>query len=71
VDNATAPQPGIYLFPADSSKISNRGVLGRSSPSTAAIGRALCEEICSQLVALIQQHMGAAPTPKKRSSKKR
>jgi creatinine amidohydrolase len=71
VDNSTPPKPGIYLFPADSSKISNRGVLGSSSPSTAEIGLALCEEICSQLVALIHEHMGAAPTRKKSASKKR
>jgi creatinine amidohydrolase len=69
VDNATPPRPGIYLFPADSSKISNRGVLGSSSPATAEIGLALCEEICSQLVALIQEHMGAAPTRKKGASR--
>jgi len=71
VDNATPPRPGIYLFPADPSKISNRGVLGSSSPSTAEIGHALCEEICSQLIALIQEHMGAAHTRKKSTSKKR
>jgi creatinine amidohydrolase len=71
VDNATPPRPGIYHFPSDSSKISNRGVLGRSSPSTADIGLALCEEICSQLVALIQEHMGAAPKRKKGASRKR
>jgi creatinine amidohydrolase len=71
VDNATPPRPGIYLFPADPSKISNRGVLGSSSPSTAEIGQALCEEICSQLIALIQEHMGAARTRKKGTPKKR
>jgi creatinine amidohydrolase len=47
VDNATPPRPGIYLFPAESSKILNRGVLGSSSLSSAEIGLALCEEICS------------------------
>jgi creatinine amidohydrolase len=71
VDNATPPRPGIYLFPSDPSKISNRGVLGSSSPSTAEIGLALCEEICSQLVALVQEHMGAAPTRKKGALKTR
>jgi len=71
VDNATPPKPGIYVFPTDPSKISNRGVLGSSSPSTAEIGHALCEEICSQLVALIQEHMGAAPSRKKGASRKR
>ena len=65
VDNDAPPRPGIYLFPIDSSRISNRGVLGSSSPSTAEIGIVLCEEICSQLVALIQEHMGAAPARKK------
>ena len=68
VDNPTPPRAGIYLFPTDSSKISNRGVLGSSSPSTAEIGIALCEEIYSQLVALVQEHMGAAPTRKKGAS---
>src|SRR6266853_6593170 len=71
MDNKTPPRPGIYLFPTDPSKISNRGVLGSSSNSTAEIGHALCEEICSQLVALIEVHLGAAPTRKKRTSKKR
>jgi creatinine amidohydrolase len=71
VDNTTPPRPGIYLFPTDPSKISNRGVLGSSSPSTAEIGLALCEEICSQLVALVQEHMGAAPTRKKAAPKTR
>jgi creatinine amidohydrolase len=68
VDNATPPRPGIYFFPADSSKISNRGVLGSSSPSTAEIGLALCEEICSQLVALIHEHMGGGAYAKKQDS---
>src|ERR1700694_5499088 len=71
VDNATPPRPGIYLFPTDPSKISNRGVLGSSSPSTAEIGHALSAEICSQLIALIQEHMGAAHTRKKSNSTKR
>jgi creatinine amidohydrolase len=71
VDNATPPRPGIYLFPTESSKISNRGVLGSSSPSTAEIGIALCEEICSQLVALIQEHMGELPARKKGASTER
>jgi creatinine amidohydrolase len=65
VDNPTPPRPGVYLFPTEPSKTSNRGVLGSSSPSTAEIGVALCEEICSQLVALIQEHMGELPAGKK------
>jgi len=60
VDHPTPPKAGIYLFPTDASRISNRGVLGSSSTSSAAIGAALCEEICSQLVALIREHMGAS-----------
>src|ERR1700730_8881378 len=68
VDNATPPRPGIYLFPSDSSRISNRGVLGSSSPATAEIGAALGEEICSQLIALIQEHMGTTATRKKGAS---
>ena len=71
VDNAKPPRAGIYLFPSDSSKISNRGVLGSSSPSSAAIGLALCEEICTQLVTLIREHMGPGPARKKRKSRKR
>jgi creatinine amidohydrolase len=58
VDNATPPRAGIYLFPTDATKISNRGVLGSTSPASAAIGEALFEEICSKLTALIQEHMG-------------
>jgi creatinine amidohydrolase len=71
VDNTTPPRPGIYPFPTDSAKISNRGVLGSSTPSTAEIGFALCEEICSQLVAMIREHMGAAPTRKRGATRNR
>jgi creatinine amidohydrolase len=59
VDNATPPRAGIYLFPIDSAAISNRGVLGNTSPATKEIGRALFEEICAQLLALVRDHMGA------------
>jgi creatinine amidohydrolase len=60
IDNATPPKPGIYLLPADSAKISNRGVLGSTSLSSSEIGRALCEEICAQLTAVIREQMGTA-----------
>jgi creatinine amidohydrolase len=71
VDNANPPRAGIYLYPADSSKISNRGVLGSSSPATAEIGRALCDEICSQLSALIREHMAGGASKKNGVSRKR
>jgi creatinine amidohydrolase len=71
VDNTTPPNPGISPSPADSSKISDQGVPRSSSPATPEIGLALCEEICSQLVALVQQHMGAAPTSKRGASRNR
>jgi creatinine amidohydrolase len=71
VDNTTPPRAGIYLYPTDSSKTSNRGVLGSSSPATAEIGRVLCEEVCSRLVALIRTHMGAGIKRKKGVSRKR
>jgi creatinine amidohydrolase len=54
VDNATPPRAGIYMYPIDSAKISNRGVLGMTSSSSAEIGRVLFEEICSQLVGVIR-----------------
>src|SRR5216683_225012 len=54
VDNATPPRAGIYMYPIDSAKISNRGVLGMTSSSSAEIGRVLFEEICSQLGDVIQ-----------------
>jgi creatinine amidohydrolase len=57
VDNATPPRAGIYTFPIEAAKISNRGVLGNSSSSSAENGRALFEEICSQLVNVIREHM--------------
>jgi creatinine amidohydrolase len=60
VDNATPPRAGIYMFPIEASKISNRGVLGNSSSSSAEIGKALYDEICAQLVALVRKQMGAA-----------
>ncbi len=58
VDNATPPRAGIYAFPFEASKISSRGVLGSTSSSSAENGRALFEEICSQLVAVIRGQMG-------------
>jgi creatinine amidohydrolase len=58
IDNATPPRAGIYTFPIEASKISNRGVLGNTSSSSAEIGQALFEEICSQLVALVRERMG-------------
>jgi creatinine amidohydrolase len=71
VDNATPSRSGIYLYPAEPSKFSNRGVLGKSSPATAEIGRVLCEDICSQFVALIRGHMGRGARRKKDNSRKR
>ncbi len=71
VDNATPPRSGIYLVPRlDPTKFSNRGVLGSSSPATAEIGRVLCEEICSQLLDLIREHMGSVHTSKKKSKRR-
>ena len=60
VDNPTPPRAGIYFFPIDSAIISNRGVLGSSSLGNEVIGEALFEGICSQLVALVHEHMGTA-----------
>jgi creatinine amidohydrolase len=58
VDNATPPRAGIYTFPIEASQISNRGVLGSTTSSSAEIGRALFEEICSQLAAVIRGQKG-------------
>jgi creatinine amidohydrolase len=58
VDNATPPRAGLYTFPIEASKISNRGVLGNTSSSSAENGQALFEEVCSQLVAVIREQMG-------------
>ena len=55
VDNATPPRAGIYAFPVEASTISRRGVLGNTSCSSAEKGRALFEEICSQLVGVIRK----------------
>lgn len=60
IDNAAPPRAGIYALPIEASKISNRGVLGNTSASSAEKGQALFEEICSQLVALILEQMGKA-----------
>jgi creatinine amidohydrolase len=59
VDNATPPRAGIYTFPVEPSKISNRGVLGNTSASSAEAGRALFEEICQQLLSVIREQMGS------------
>jgi creatinine amidohydrolase len=58
IDNATPPRAGIYTYPIEDSKTSNRGVLGNTSASSAEKGEALFEEICSQLVAVINEQMG-------------
>jgi creatinine amidohydrolase len=59
VDNATPPRAGVYVFPVDPAKLSNRGVLGSSSPASAAAGRALYEEICAKLIVLVRERMGS------------
>ena len=58
VDHATPPRAGIYTFPIEASKISTRGVLGNTSSSSAESGRALLDEICAQLAAVIREQMG-------------
>lgn len=58
IDHATPPQAGLYVFPIEPSKASTRGVLGNTSSSSAAIGKALLEEICTQLVGLIREKWG-------------
>jgi creatinine amidohydrolase len=60
VDNAAPPRAGIYSFPVEASKISNRGVLGKTSSSSADIGHALFEELCAQLLAVIYERMARA-----------
>jgi len=55
VDNATPPRAGVYTYPIDSAKLSNRGVLGSSSPASAAAGRALYDEICANLITLVRE----------------
>ncbi|MBZ5643266.1 MAG: creatininase family protein [Acidobacteriia bacterium] len=58
VDHPEPPRAGIYLFPVEPAKASSRGVLGKTSNASAEIGAALFEEICSQLEALVREHMG-------------
>ena len=55
VDHATPPRAGIYAFPIEGSKLSNRGVLGSTSDSSAEIGRALFDEICAQLLSVVRE----------------
>jgi len=57
LDNPTPPRAGIYLYPVDPAKLSNRGVLGSSSPASAEAGRALFEEMCSNLAAVVREQM--------------
>jgi creatinine amidohydrolase len=57
VDHPTPPRAGIYTFPIEASKISSRGVLGNTSFASAENGRALFEEICSQLIAIVRERM--------------
>jgi creatinine amidohydrolase len=58
VDNPTPPRSGIYTFPIEASKISNRGVLGNTSSSSADNGQKLFEEICKQLISIFQTQIG-------------
>jgi creatinine amidohydrolase len=58
LNNPAPPRAGIYSYPIEASQISNRGVLGNTSSSSAKNGQALFEEICSQLIAVIRQQMG-------------
>jgi creatinine amidohydrolase len=58
VDHDTPPRSGIYAFPIEASEVSTRGVLGNTSYSSAEIGKALFDEICSQLVGLIREKWG-------------
>jgi len=62
VDHSTPPRAGIYFFPVEPSKNSNRGVLGSTSTSSSEIGGALNKEICSQLEALVREHMSIVTT---------
>lgn len=55
VDHATPPRAGIYSYPAQAAKLSNRGVLGSTSNSSAEIGKALFEEICAQLLRIVRE----------------
>jgi creatinine amidohydrolase len=54
VDHATPPRAGIYEYPIEAAKVSNRGVLGNTSAANAESGKALFEEICKQLEAVIR-----------------
>jgi creatinine amidohydrolase len=58
VDNLSPPRAGIYTYPVDPSKLSNRGVLGNTSNSSREIGAALYKEICAQLIAVIRKQRG-------------
>jgi len=55
VDNASPPRAGVYTYPIDSAELSNRGVLGSSSPASAAAGRALYDQICENLITLVRE----------------
>ena len=54
VDHATPPRAGIYAFPFEGARISNRGVLGSTSNSSEVIGKALFEEMCAQLLSIVR-----------------
>jgi creatinine amidohydrolase/Fe(II)-dependent formamide hydrolase-like protein len=56
-DSAAINGGGIYTFPIEASKISNRVILGNTSSSSAEKGRALFDDICSQLLSVIREHM--------------
>lgn len=56
IDNLTPPQAGIYQHPV-SETLSNRGVLAKTTGSSAELGKQLYEHICEEIIRLIKDFL--------------
>jgi creatinine amidohydrolase len=59
-EHAEPPLAGVYIHPVDPNQISDCGVLARTSGSSATLGKALFEHICSELELLVRSPHGLA-----------
>lgn len=60
VDHDAPPLAGVYIHPIDPAAITNQGVLSKTSASSAEIGKILFDEICNELMKLLQKPHGMA-----------
>lgn len=59
-EHSRPPLSGVYLHPIDPMQISDRGVLADTTKSSAELGAALFEHICTELELLLDKPHGMA-----------